>query len=97
LQNTAEGGHLEVVKMLFDFGADVNTVAGNGERITLQAAAGYDYFEIVKILFNVAADINIAAENAGRTALQAVAEKMLVDAGADVNTAVAKYEVQTAL
>lgn len=79
LQLAAHGGHLEVVKMLVQEKADVNSPAAPGGRTALQAAVEREFIEIVNILLAERADINAPAAMQGATALQLAAASGNID------------------
>jgi ankyrin repeat protein len=62
-----QSGHVEVVKLLLEKGADFSLRDAKG-MTALMHAAHYDNFDIVKLLLASRADVNVSAEN-GRTAL----------------------------
>ena len=91
-------GHLEIVQLLLDKGADVN-IDDCGETALWKASEG-GHTEIVKLLLDKGADVNVA--DCGVTALWKASEgghteivKLLLDKGADVSTC--NYNDMTAL
>ena len=81
--------HTEIVKLLLDAKADVNT-AYNG-MTPLFIASGKGYLEIVKLLLKAKADVNVT-DNVGATSLYFASQnghaevvELLLSAGADVN------------
>ena len=105
LKQAAVRGHIEIVQILLDAGANADYVAGSQEFTALQSAASADHFYIVQKLIAAGADVNAAPSMyGGRTVLQAAAEgghvgiiEKLIAAGADVNAAPAKGYGSTAL
>ncbi len=92
LQWAVKNDHLEVVKALLKYGADVNAAAENGVTPVF-IAAGNGHLAVVKALLDAEADINAAAKN-GVTPLSMAAGnghlavvKALLDAEADINAA----------
>lgn len=94
LQVAAEGGHLDVVRLLLANEAKVNADPGPwAGRTALEAAAGHGHYELVEFLLGRGAEVNTEPGPWNfRTALQAAAEggyleivRLLVWAGADVN------------
>jgi ankyrin repeat protein len=90
LQAASKGGHLEIVQLLLNHGADVNIRRGDSGT-ALQAASAIGYLEIVQLLLNHGADDNIQGEYYG-TALQAASARghleivqLLLNHGADIN------------
>ncbi|KAK3334654.1 hypothetical protein B0H65DRAFT_561698 [Neurospora tetraspora] len=63
-------GHKEVVEMLLDKGAGVNTQSRGRYSTALQAASGEGYKEVVEMLLDKGADVNAQGGHYG-TALQA--------------------------
>ncbi|MFN7098048.1 MAG: ankyrin repeat domain-containing protein, partial [Gammaproteobacteria bacterium] len=85
----ARNGHLEIVKLLLDKGADVKEKNSYGETI-LYLVAGNDHLEMVNLLLTKGADVNEKNEY-GSTALHGAAAKgqleivkLLLEKGADV-------------
>ena len=103
LRTTTEAGQVEVVKLLLEYGADVNDRGEDGNtplhRATkLHKATKQCYLEIVKLLLEYGADVN-ARNKDGNTPLrfafgEPVMMKLLLAHGADVN---AKYSGSTLL
>ena len=95
LYMAAQEGHLEIVKLLLDAGADVNIPSRSGQT-PLYQASGQGYLEIVKLLLNAGADIKVegilyqAIKNGHLETLE-----FLLTAGADVNSK--DYSGRTAL
>ena len=81
LQNAAEVGSLEIVKLLIDAGASVNEPPGmEGGATSLQLAAIKGHLRIAKYLIDRGANINAAgAKYGGRTALEGAAEHGRID------------------
>jgi ankyrin repeat protein len=73
LLKASEEGHIEVVKLLLDNGADVNANDG-GVYTALMWACMQDYTELVKILLDRGADINVK-DVFGQTALTLVSSE----------------------
>ncbi|KIX07882.1 uncharacterized protein Z518_02536 [Rhinocladiella mackenziei CBS 650.93] len=99
-------GHLEEVKLLLEYGADVHDAPKNGLQLnSLQAASGNGNVQIMSILIEAGADINSpAVGRRGKTALQyaviknkTAATLFLLELGADVNARVAEKGGMTAL
>ncbi|CAK9099458.1 unnamed protein product [Durusdinium trenchii] len=68
----AERGHLEVVRLLLEAGANQNAARANGTT-ALKDAARNGHLEVVRLLLEAGADKNAAQVN-GTTALMAAAE-----------------------
>lgn len=93
LQEASMNGSKEIVEILLEHGADVNSppVTGNGAT-ALQYAAMYGFLGIAHLLLEHDADVNApAAETDGRTALEGAAEhgrldmvQLLLNAGANI-------------
>jgi ankyrin repeat protein len=84
------GGHLDVVKLLLDKGADVN--AKSEHAVTaLYCAGGKDKLEMVKLLLDKGADVNAQTDDGWSALMSAAAGgdaellTLLGDNGADVN------------
>ncbi|UKZ78796.1 hypothetical protein TrVFT333_006541 [Trichoderma virens FT-333] len=96
LQGASERGHLSIVKLLLELGAEVNAPSARYKGITaLQGACLQGNPEIVELLLESGADVGAGGGgfNGDGTALHAAAEKgyieivkKLVDIGADVNS-----------
>lgn len=91
LTGAAQRGHLEVVQILLEQGADFNALDKHG-LAALTHAAFFGHTEIVQILLDRGADVN-AMDDKGLSALSWAASrghteitKMLVDRGADPNS-----------
>jgi ankyrin repeat protein len=92
LQEAADVGKVEAVRLLLQHGADANPVIPEGMHgYPLQAAAQYGSEEAVQILLDAGANVNAVGGYHG-TALQAAARygrerlvKLLLASGADVN------------
>ncbi|KAJ6494525.1 ankyrin repeat-containing domain protein [Mycena sanguinolenta] len=101
LQTASYCGHLPMVALLLDHGADPNLPGEYCEKYlgtALQAAAFQGHHAVVQCLLDHGADINALGGNVG-TALQAAARegnealvRFLLDKGADVNTLGGWYE-----
>lgn len=90
LELASAGGHVELVKKIFDFGVDVNVPVGDYGS-ALHAAAYTDHIEVVEWLLQNGADVNLNYGQHG-TPLQAAAfegnldiVRVLLDKGANVN------------
>jgi ankyrin repeat protein len=88
LIEAAANGHLDVVKLLIENGADVN-LKGEAWYGPLHAAAAKGHIEVVKILLENGADVNIFHQNkplhnAAMNGHIEVAEILLAN-GADIN------------
>ncbi|OBS24987.1 hypothetical protein FPOA_05523 [Fusarium poae] len=91
LTAAAFDGRIDIVTMLLDAGADINSDKG----FALQTAAAQDHIEVVKLLLERGAEINKVATHDGMpegTALQAAVERgneeivdVLLEHGADPN------------
>jgi ankyrin repeat protein len=82
LFKAAEGGHLEVLQILIDAGANVNR-ARDDEVTPLSIAASTGQLEVVKALVGAKADLNLFGGSQDRTALRA--------ASANNQTSVVEY------
>ena len=90
LHNAAKSGSLEIIKYLFEHGADVNYKKKGGESV-LHYAAKFGSLEIVKYLVEHGADVNCknkrnksVLHNAAKSGSLEIV-KYLVEHGADVN------------
>lgn len=88
LMCAAQNGHTDIVRLLIEKGADVNTVAA-GTGTALMDAAGNGHADIVRILLEKGANVNV---NVGGTALMFAARegnadivRALLKKGADLN------------
>lgn len=74
VQAAAGGGHLDVVKPLLDYGANVNEgPASTDGRTALGAAAQGGFCDVVGLLLDREADANAAATSDGLTAVRMAA------------------------
>ncbi|KAL7935941.1 ankyrin repeat protein [Trichoderma chlorosporum] len=101
LQGASERGHLSIVKLLLELGAEVNAppspIAG---RTALQAACGGGFGTVVQLLLENGAQINApSARYKGITALQGACLRgnpeiveLLLQSGADVRAAGGGYD-----
>jgi ankyrin repeat protein len=62
LHLSAQNGHLEIVKLLLEHGADVKAKTELFCETTLHLAARNGHFEIVKLLLEHGADVNAKTE-----------------------------------
>ncbi|KAH0499817.1 hypothetical protein TgHK011_006983 [Trichoderma gracile] len=101
LQAAAERGHLNIVKLLLQLGAEVNAPPSpSAGRTALQAAAGGGFGAIVQLLLEHGAHVNAAAARyKGFTALQGACLQgrlelvdLLLGAGADVQASGGGYD-----
>lgn len=88
----AEHGHLEIVKLLVEHGADVNGAVLNGGTALTAACEWGGHVEVVKYLISEGADLEPRAARDGFTPLVAAAYqghtdlvKFLVACGADIH------------
>ncbi|KAJ7658333.1 hypothetical protein DFH06DRAFT_1472942 [Mycena polygramma] len=87
LQGAASRGHMDVIRILVEKGADVNAASGSA----LQSAALRNHMEIVCFLLQHGANVNAAGGEYGSALLCAVREghadivRVLLEKGADVN------------
>ena len=87
-----EEGHTDIVKLLLDHGAEINTATNNGWQ-AIHHAANKGHTDIVKLLLDHNAKVN-ATTNNGWQAIHLAAEqghtdivKLLLDHGAEINAA----------
>jgi ankyrin repeat protein len=101
LQIACRDGSLELVKLLLEYGADVNAPPAERHGATaLQFAAIGGYLGIAHLLLEMGADVNAAPEPfEGRTAFEGAAEhgrvdmvQLLRNAGADIEEAGGQFE-----
>ena len=86
----AENGHFQIVKILIENGAEINTQTNNGVTPLYQAAKN-GFGEIVQLLIENGADINMKNKN-DETALHAATQtgskeiaELLINNGANIN------------
>lgn len=65
---TCEKGHLEIVRLLIDKGADLNTVHPGGCTALMLACQG-GYLEVASLVIEKGAKIDAVTKNEGMTAL----------------------------
>lgn len=101
LQAAAERGHLDIVKLLLQLGAEVNAPPSpSAGRTALQAASGGGFGAIVQLLLEQGAHVNApAARYKGFTALQGACLQgnlevvnLLLGAGADLQASGGGYD-----
>mmetsp|Transcript_40082 Transcript_40082/g.96770 ORF Transcript_40082/g.96770 Transcript_40082/m.96770 type:complete len:128 (+) Transcript_40082:331-714(+) len=68
LEQSCEKGHLEIVKLLFEKGADVHVESSNGETPSDLASSCNGHLEVVKLLLEQGADVRTKT-NTGMTPL----------------------------
>jgi cell wall assembly regulator SMI1/ankyrin repeat protein len=96
LNNAAEGGHPEVVRILLDAGAEINRPEPRFGKTPLLGAAWAGHAEVVKMLIAAGADVHARDEKRFTALMEAVGDRKksnlemvraLIAAGADVNAA----------
>jgi ankyrin repeat protein len=102
LQSAAEHGHVEIVKLLLDRGADPNLDDGHGfsgRHTPLSHAVTAGYFEVAKLLCESGARTDVAGFRGGENLFDYAVDrcevrfvKLLLEHGADVNSADDKGE-----
>ncbi|RDW85731.1 hypothetical protein BP5796_04056 [Coleophoma crateriformis] len=92
LHLASEDGHINIVKLLVEKGADINAADMNG-RTLLYRASENGHIDVVKLLLEKGADVNATDKN-GWTPLCTASQhrhidvvKLLLEMGADVNAA----------
>ncbi|XP_034251058.1 ankyrin repeat domain-containing protein 17 isoform X2 [Thrips palmi] len=91
LMEAASAGHVDIVKLLINHGADVNAQSSSGNTPLMYGCAG-GYSEVVKVMLEAGANVEDHNEN-GHTPLMEAASagkvavaKVLLDHGAGINT-----------
>jgi ankyrin repeat protein len=106
LQHAVDNANMDLVNLLLEHGANVNTgPASDGGATALQLAAIRGYIGIAQRLFELNADVDAPpAEFNGRSALEGAAEngridtlQMLLDAGASVTGVVGERQYRRAV
>jgi ankyrin repeat protein len=106
LHIAAREGHVDLIPLFIDSGADVNAAPPDLDgRTPLQIAAQKGHLHVIELLLQIGANIDApAAAIRGRTALQAAAEnaqveavELLLESGADPNSPAAGFQGVTAL
>ena len=89
-QEATKQGDLEIVRLLLEAGADINSKDGHGQTALMNAAhAGQ--VELVRLLIEKGADLDVTAKyNLSALMLALIARhadtaRLLIEAGADVN------------
>jgi ankyrin repeat protein len=92
LSEASKRGHVEIVKILVEHGANLNMICDMGPIMALFSPVIEGYTEVAKILIEAGADVNEASPYNGVTALHCAAKKghteivkLLVDAGAEID------------
>lgn len=91
LVRASRGGHLEIVRLLLQAGADPNRISTYGNASALTDAIEKNHIEVVHVLVEAGADVNTPVEDACNAIQCAIPTgnldliRFLLEAGADVN------------
>ena len=91
LMLAASGGHKEIVRLILEFGADINAVAGFGDTALTHVIGDNALDSIVRLLVDRGADVKLygfePALTTAATNCRTSLVRLLLEAGANVNAA----------